>query len=161
MIILIADDEKLNRFIIKSMLGEILTSEYTILEASDGKKMVEICKEKMPDIVFTDIRMPNMNGIEAIAECKKYSDDIEFVIISGYSEFEFAQKAFADKIQDYLLKPVEEERLRQLMDKLQKKISGHKKEQNTRFQLALFNAFNYFSTREWKKNMKKTILVKI
>lgn len=146
MIILVADDDRLIRFMMKSMLNEILTTDYTILEATNGKEMVEVCKKRMPDVVFADIKMPYMNGIDAIIECKKHSEDSEFVVISGYSEFEYAQRALKLGVYDYLLKPVSEEQLRSVVKKLHSKIIGHKKESNSRFQLKLFNAFNYFAT---------------
>lgn len=146
MIILVADDDRLIRFMMKSMLNDILEVDYTILEAANGREMVRLCRENLPDVVFADIKMPYMNGIEAIEECRRYSDETEYVVISGYSEFEYAQKALKLRVVDYLLKPVEEGQLRSLMDKLSDRIAGHKKESNSRFQLKLFNAFNYFST---------------
>lgn len=146
MIILVADDDKLSRFTMKSMLGEILDDEYTVLEAANGKQMIEICKEKVPDIVFADIKMPYISGIDAIAECKNCGLDISFVIVSGYSDFEVAQRALQLEVQDYLLKPVDEEKLSRVIEKLRKKIAGNKEESNSRFQLELFHAFNYFST---------------
>lgn len=158
MIILVADDDRLIRFMMKSMLSEILEAEDMILEAVNGKEMVEVCKEKMPDIVFTDIKMPYMNGIDAIEECKKYSEDTEFVVISGYSEFEYAQKALKMSVHDYLLKPVEEEQLRQVVQKLQGKIAGNKKESNSRFQLKIFNMFHFYSTVGIEEEYEKEIL---
>lgn len=146
MIILVADDDRLVRFMMKSMLNEIMTSDYIILEAANGQQMLDLCRENTPDIVFADIKMPYINGVDAIEECKKYSQDTQFVIISGCSEFEYAQKALKMGVFDYLLKPVEEDQLRLVMEKLQKKIVGNKKESNSRFQLKLFNIFNYFST---------------
>lgn len=144
MVILIADDNRLNRFTLKSMLEEILTGEDTILEAYNGKEMIAVCKEKTPDIVFADIKMPYVNGIDAIAECKKYNLDIVFVVVSGYSDFEVAQRAMQLDVQDYLLKPVNEEKLRMVMEKLQKKLEEEKEKRNSRFKLELFHAFNDF-----------------
>lgn len=146
MVILVADDDRLIRFMMKSMLGDILECEYILLEAANGKEMVEICKEHQPDIVFADIKMPYMSGIEAIEECQRNEKGTQFVVISGYSEFEYARKAINLGVQDYLLKPVEEEKLREVVEKLQKKIVGKKRELNSHFQLKLFNMFNYFST---------------
>ena len=72
MIVLIADDEKLVRFALKSMLKDILgESKDIFLEVANGQDMVAVCKERKPDVVFTDIRMPYMSGLDAIAECKK------------------------------------------------------------------------------------------
>lgn len=146
MILLIADDDRLIRFMMKSMLNDILTSDYIILEAMNGREMVEICRKRQPDIVFTDIKMPYMNGLDAIRESKEYSSKTEFVVISGYSEFAYAQKALKLGVEDYLLKPVDEEELSLVLDRVRTKIAGHKRESNARFQLQLFNMFNYFAT---------------
>src|SRR5690625_825267 len=145
MVILIADDDRLIRFTIKSMLSEILESGYTFLEAKDGRQLVEVCCEKMPDIVFVDIKMPYMDGITAIEECQKYVKNTEFVVVSGYSEFEYAKKCVSLGVKEYLLKPVEEEKLSHLMNKLKEKNLKNIKELNARFQLKCFDAFNYFT----------------
>lgn len=145
MIILVADDDRFIRFTIKSMLTEILSEEHMILEASNGKEMVQLCEENQPDIVFADIRMPYLNGLEAIEESLKYAPETEFVIISGYSEFEYARKGLALGIHDYLLKPVEEEQLAAVMEELKEKLEKKKKDSNTVFRLKALDAFNYFS----------------
>lgn len=146
MIILIADDDRLIRFTVKSMLAEIMKSEYAVIEAANGKEMVELCKKYQPDIVFTDIKMPFMNGLEAIEEAKKDTKKAEFVIISGYSDFEYAKKGIHLGVHDYLLKPVEEEQLEEVMDKLTEKLNKKKRDTNAEFKLKLLDMFNYFST---------------
>lgn len=146
MVILIADDDRLSRFTMKSMLSEILDEEYIFLEASDGKSMVEVCRKYLPDVVFADIKMPCMDGISAIEECQKYSRNTEFIVISGYSEFTYAKRCISLGITEYLLKPVEEEQLKQLMEKVCLKSKMAEKELNARFQLKVFEVFNYFIT---------------
>lgn len=145
MIILVADDDRFIRFTIKSMLTEILSEEHIILEASNGKEMVQFCEENQPDIVFADIRMPYLNGLEAIEKSLKYAPETEFVIISGYSEFEYARKGLVLGIHDYLLKPVEEEHLAAVMEELKEKLEKKKKDSNTAFRLKVLDTFNYFS----------------
>lgn len=146
MIILIADDDRLVRFTIKSMLAEILKQEYSVLEAANGREMVEVCKADQPDIVFTDIKMPFMNGLEAVEEVKKYTEKTEFVIISGYSDFEYAKQGIHLGVSDYLLKPVEEEQLAAVMVRMTEKLNRKQKQSNVEFRLKLFDMFNYFST---------------
>lgn len=133
MIILVADDDRFIRFTIKSMLTDILSGEHRILEASNGKEMVQLCKENQPDIVFADIQMPYLNGLEAIQESMKYVSETEFVIISGYSEFEYAKKGIILGIHDYLLKPVEEEQLAKVIEELQQKLEKKKMISMSRF----------------------------
>ena len=84
MIILIADDDRLVRFTMKSMLMEILSwGEHLYLEAGNGEELRQLCRNYRPDIVFTDIRMPYLNGLEAIEACEKEMPGTEFVVVSG------------------------------------------------------------------------------
>ena len=147
MILLIADDDRLARFNIKSMLGELLGDSGDIfLEARDGAEMVRLCGENRPDIAFVDISMPCMSGLEAIAQCKECSSETEFVLVSGYSDFQYAQKAIRLGVNEYLLKPVDAEQLGAVLDKLVSKVRKKKETSNSRFQLKVLEAFNHYAT---------------
>lgn len=146
MIILIADDDKLIRFTMKSMLNDILTTHCTFIEAANGRELVQLTRKNLPDIAFVDIKMPHMDGLTAIEECKKISDSTEYVIISGYSDFEYAKRCITLNVTDYLLKPVEEQALKEILDVLQKKLDHSKNQSNASFRLNLLHAFNYLST---------------
>lgn len=146
MLILIADDDRLARFSIKSMLGEILGDRGDVLiEAANGRDMVNICRERKPDVAFVDIKMPYLSGLEAIQESKKYSEDTDYVIISGYSDFEYAQQGIRLGVNEYILKPVDEENLCKVMGNLQEKMKMRKKESNSRFQLQVMEMFSNHS----------------
>ncbi|MEG1441092.1 MAG: response regulator, partial [Oscillospiraceae bacterium] len=80
-------------------------------EAEDGKKGIEIIKETKPDIVITDIRMPIMDGLEMLNTLK--SENIEFIILSGYEDFIYAKKALENGVSKYLIKPIDENELLQ------------------------------------------------
>lgn len=147
MLILIADDDRLVRFTVKSILGELLgDSGDAFLEASNGKEMVRLCRERKPDIVFVDIRMPYLDGLEAIEESRKYSPLTEYVIVSGYSDFEYAQRGIRLGVNEYLLKPIDEEQLGPVMEKLKAQLARQKTESNSKFQLRIMDAFNYHAT---------------
>lgn len=146
MIILISDDDRLVRFTIKSILHDIRGDAGDIfLEAGNGMEMAALCREHHPDIAFVDIRMPHLNGLEAIAESRKEAPDTEYVIVSGYSDFEYAQKGMRLGVSEYLLKPVDEEELRKVMEKLDEKIKRSKSDSNSRFRLRVMEAFNYYT----------------
>lgn len=156
MIILIADDDRLVRFTIKSMLMEILEFEHHLyLEAANGKEMQRICTESRPEIVFTDIRMPYLTGLEAIEKCREELPDTEFVIVSGYSEFEYAKKAICLGVYEYLLKPIEEKRLWEVTKTLQKKLNQKKRESNSVFHMKMLNAFHYYSTAGMEEKVEE------
>ena len=89
--------------------------------ANDGQKALElICAEK-PDIVITDIRMPSIDGIQLIQRTLELGIHPFFIIISGYREFAYAQKAISLGVEDYLLKPLKRKELEAVLLKIQKK----------------------------------------
>jgi two-component system response regulator YesN len=87
----------------------------------DGKAL--IIKEK-PDIVFTDIKMPGMNGLEMISSLSAVMKDTSFVIVSGYGQFDYAKKAIAYGVEDYLLKPIDQGELYAVIKKLAGKVDS-------------------------------------
>lgn len=89
-------------------------------EANNGVTTLEEVEKKKPDVLFTDIRMPGLNGIELLEEIKKKKLDTKVVLISGYAEFEYAQKALQLKAYDYLLKPIEQEQLNKVLERIKK-----------------------------------------
>lgn len=147
MIILIADDDRLVRFTIKSILQEILGDSGDIfLEARNGQEMVGQCKAYHPEIAFVDIRMPGMSGLDAIAAGKDYSRATEYVIVSGYSDFAYAQEGIRLGVSEYLLKPVDEDEIRRVLERLQEKVEKNRQDWNSKFQLRVMNSFSYYST---------------
>jgi two-component system response regulator YesN len=83
-------------------------------------------KETNPDVVFTDLKMPGLNGVELMETLKREGYDGEFVIISAYSEFEESRRFFKMGGYDYLIKPVSEEELQTLLIALSEKLAYKK-----------------------------------
>lgn len=120
--VLIIDDEK---FIRKSIRNRIEWEEYgfeVCAEAENGERGLEVMKEVRPNLVVVDIRMPVMDGLAFITEAKKQFPENIYVIMSAYSDFEYARKAIQIGIEDYVLKPVEEEEMYQILEKAKKKL---------------------------------------
>lgn len=80
-------------------------------EASDGVKAWERIRKLEPDLILSDIRMPGMDGIELLKTVKQAEMSAETVIISGYSDFQYAKVAMQYGCMDYLLKPIDEDEL--------------------------------------------------
>ena len=93
--ILIAEDEKRASRGLRNLLESISEECEVIGEAADGKKAFELIKALHPDVVFTDIRMPFMDGIALIKAVRGQGMDTKFVIISAYEEFELARQAIS------------------------------------------------------------------
>ena len=98
-----------------------------IREASTGREAFEILKDWRCDIVITDIRMPDMDGLALIENVKALWPNIKFVIISGYTEFEYAERAIESGVNAYLVKPLSNSMLKDTMVKLFARIEEENK----------------------------------
>jgi len=87
--------------------------------AKDGREMEELSRTWQPDIVFADIRMPGISGLEAIEELRDGNDleSTSFYIMSGYEEFSYARTALQLQVKDYLLKPIHEGQIAEILSK--------------------------------------------
>lgn len=119
--ILIVDDEILVRDTLRSMLEDLYISGELIDEATNGKELLDALQTKHYDIIFVDIRMPLINGLEAIRQGKVIAPHINWVIISGYSDFQYAQEAIQLGVSSYLLKPINPLDLEALLNTLLEK----------------------------------------
>lgn len=109
---ILVEDERLAREELKSLLKDYLEIDI-IGEAKNGEEGIALIKEQKPDLVFLDINMPGMNGFEML----KHLEEIPRVIfVTAYDEY--ALKAFEVNALDYILKPVDPERLREAIQKL-------------------------------------------
>lgn len=95
-------------------------------EAGNGQVALEEILNLQPHIVVTDIRMPKMDGLELIKELKIKGSNAKFIVISAYSEFEYALNAIKLQVYDYILKPISDKELIETIKKVIKEI----KEQN-------------------------------
>ncbi len=80
-------------------------------EASDGELAYPLIQDSKPDILITDIRMPFMDGLELSRRVKKEMPDIKIIVLSGYDEFEYAREGIRIGITEYLLKPIDGNKL--------------------------------------------------
>ena len=93
--------------------------------ASNGIGSLQMIEAEHPDLVLTDIRMPGYDGMELLKRARIQNPDMEFIIISGYSHFEYAQTAIRYGVSDYILKPVNEEALNATLQKVRQRYMEH------------------------------------
>ncbi|MEV5026776.1 response regulator transcription factor [Paenibacillus sp. LPE1-1-1.1] len=106
--LVIIDDEPLIRQGLRAIID---WSSYDIElcgEADNGIDGLRLCQEQKPDLAIVDIKMPGLNGLQVIEQSKKLGLHIDFIVLSGYSEFAYAQKATEYGVRCYLLKPIEQ-----------------------------------------------------
>lgn len=114
---LVADDQAMNRSFVKVYLS---TRGYDVETAEDGMKALAACKEKTYDLVFSDIEMPNMNGIEFLRSAKKLPgyDKVPFVMLSTVDTAEMKAKASSFGAFSYMVKPFTDAKMADLFAKL-------------------------------------------
>jgi len=125
--LIIADDEKWVRTAIKTVIPFEKLNMTLACEASDGIEALELCRQHEPDIMLTDIMMPGIDGLELIKEVRKLLPNLRIVVISGYNEFEYAKTAMKYGVVDYLLKPVDEEELTNVLERIGSEIYEQKR----------------------------------
>ena len=91
--ILITDDERLVRISLLSMLEELYPGVHHISQARDGEEMIHMVEKDFYDMVFVDINMPKINGLDALEICRGKSPETQWCILTGYAEFEYAKRS--------------------------------------------------------------------
>lgn len=121
--ILIVEDEVNAREGLADLLGKI-SPEYIVCgKASDGEQGVILAQELKPDLIFADIEMPKLNGLQMIEMIKEAGGEPYFVILSGYSDFKYAQKGISLGVAEYLLKPITYSNLKNIMIEMNNKFN--------------------------------------
>ncbi len=129
---LIADDERLMREQLRTRLHEVWPELQIVAEAKNGIEAVALTEQHRPDIVFLDIRMPGLSGVEAarqIAQLPTFDDadgwpGCEIVFITAYDQY--AVEAFEQGVVDYVLKPAERERLAVTVGRIRQRMAARR-----------------------------------
>src|SRR5690625_2203705 len=87
--ILIAEDELLERKSMKKFIETNFSTMEVVGEAVNGRKAIELAKTVQPDIIFMDIKMPGINGLEAIKQIHANDPAIKFILVSAYETFDY------------------------------------------------------------------------
>lgn len=123
---IIADDEYIVRDGLMNIISWDAFGIEIIGEASNGQQAYELCQQLQPDILFTDIRMPKMDGFEVAMKLKDQGLPIKIIIISGIQDFNYAKTALNIDAEGYILKPVDIDELLSVIKKVVNNISLEK-----------------------------------
>ena len=110
--ILIAEDEEIIRSGLLYTIDWLSMNAVVVASAATGTEGLEKIKSLRPDIVITDIKMPGMSGLDMIAGAQKEKTDFIPIVLTSYSDFNYAKNAIALRVFDYLLKPVSTDTLK-------------------------------------------------
>ncbi|MCF7941586.1 MAG: response regulator [Spirochaetia bacterium] len=120
--ILFVDDEPLTRTYLRQIIDWEELGMTVTGEAGNGKEALQLLAEEPYDIMITDIRMPVIDGIELIRAIRETSQEMKIIVLSAYSDFEYARTVFSHGITGYLIKPINEEKLLALVQKAQQEL---------------------------------------
>jgi two-component system response regulator YesN len=109
--VMVVDDENIVIESIKYIVSKNFENVVVADTARSGREAIEKAETVRPDLVFMDIKMPGINGIEAIKEIKAANPNVRFVIISACEQFEYAKEAVSMGVVEYLMKPVNRTRI--------------------------------------------------
>ena len=122
--ILIVEDEEINFFYLSTLIKKI-GNQINIIHAKTGKEAVDICKERNDiDLVLMDIKLPDMNGLDAIREIRKFAPRLHITVQSAYATFEDKYEAFEAGCNDYLAKPINVDLLKDILNNIIKEKAG-------------------------------------
>lgn len=116
--VFIVDDEMWIIIGLKKLIEKSGLPFQVIGEANNGVAALEEIEEKNPDVLFTDIRMPGYNGLELMGKLNEKGLSPKVIFISGYADFEYAQSAIRLGAFDYLLKPIEQDKLNEVLERV-------------------------------------------
>lgn len=131
---LIVDDEPIERIALQKIIEESGLDIEVVGQASNGREAIEAAANLQPDLITMDIKMPGINGIQAIEKIKEVHTNMAFIVVTAFDTFEFAQQAIKLGVHDYLLKPSRIAVVRETIGKVAGEIKQKQAEQVKRQQ---------------------------
>lgn len=121
--LLVVEDEKLIRQGIVAMIKRCHVPIGQILECRNGEEALEVLREQAVDVMFTDIRMPKMDGLTLVDKMETLPQKPVVIVLSGYDEFSYAVEMMKHGVKDYILKPIKRDVIEKLLESLEREFS--------------------------------------
>ncbi|MCA1203249.1 response regulator [Priestia sp. FSL W8-0001] len=125
---LIVDDEKNVRKVMRQLGEWESVGINEVLEATNGIEALEIIEKEKPGVIFTDIKMPKMSGLQLIERLNQHSYTGKVILVTGYDDYTFMRKAIQLNSFDYLLKPIDPEAFQQVLTKVVDSLEAEQEE---------------------------------
>lgn len=133
--LLVVEDEKMIRRGICTIAKRSGVPIDEILECSNGEDALKLISERDIDVMFTDIRMPKMDGIELVKRLQELPNKPIVVAVSGYDDFSYAVEMMRNGVREYILKPVEREKIAEVLSKIDSELKETSEKEHTEYEL--------------------------
>lgn len=133
--LLIADDEALEREGLEWIIRRAMPDTFQMIFAENGRRALELAEEHRPHIIFMDIHMPGIQGLDALRQIRDRMPDTKLVLVTAYDYFAYAQEAVAIGVKEYIVKPASREQITSLLQRLVLELDNEKQSRNERLQL--------------------------
>lgn len=127
--ILIADDEGIMLYSLRTIIQKKLDGECEVYTAKTGRAVIDMTESIRPDIIFMDIQMPGMNGIEAMQAIRHMNRSVLFIVITAYSKFDYAKEAIEIGVFDFLTKPLNKDNFLDVLKRAMVFVEAEKKKE--------------------------------
>ncbi len=131
----VAEDEERMRDYLARKVAELDPRFVCVGCAADGEEAVDLVECRLPDLLITDIKMPVLSGLDLVERIRRANGDLRIVIVSGYSEFEYARRAIELGVDEYVLKPVDVESLGETLRRVRIRLEAATAEVEAEFAL--------------------------
>lgn len=135
--VIVADDESVQKRVLKKIIEKICP-EAEVIACDNGQEVYEILKQKHAEIVFTDICMPCMDGMQLIQRVSMEFPETRLVLVSAYQSFDYAHQAIRCEVKDYLIKPFQISDVEHIINKIRKELKFEKEQEENIFQIREF-----------------------
>lgn len=124
----IVDDESIEREAMRQILSRGMKDVEIVGEAANGNEAIRLTDEWVPDIILMDIKMPGVDGVEAVKIIRKSHPDMKFIMVSAYDTFEYARQVMHEGVKEYLLKPSKREEIVATVQRVIEEVATQRKE---------------------------------
>ncbi|MEW9699769.1 response regulator [Paenibacillus sp. SI8] len=133
--LLIADDEALEREGLQWIVHRMMPGTFEVIHAENGRLAIELAEEHRPHIIFMDVNMPGIQGLDALREIKDRLPDSKMVLVTAYDYFAYAKEALTLGVKEYIVKPAGREQIVHILQQLIQELDAEKRKRTEQLEL--------------------------
>lgn len=133
--LLIADDEALEREGLELIIARAMPDRFEMIHAPNGRRAIELAERHRPDIVMMDVKMPGIQGLEALQDIQAIHSRVKMVLVTAYDHFAYAKQAIALGVKDYIVKPAKKEHIIGILQRLLQELERERSKRDTELAL--------------------------